>query len=157
MNRDREQSDKLRRADERLRERRMREEVNNNSNSNNNNKEKDFSKPNTHRVRTWIDRSGSFKVEAEFLGVQQGKIHLHKINGVKIAVACNKLSTEDLEYVEKITGTSLDKYKSKSNPSSSTTATTATTTTNVTTATPTTAASEIKESFVYLMVFNTSV
>ena len=67
--------------------------------------------PNYHRVRTWIDSSGSFKVEAEFLGCVEGKIHLHKTNGVKIAVAAAKLSLEDLEYVEKITGTSLESYK----------------------------------------------
>jgi len=71
----------------------------------------DKSMPNYHRVRTWIDSSGSFKVEAEFLGCVEGKIHLHKTNGVKIAVAAAKLSLEDLEYVEKITGTSLESYK----------------------------------------------
>lgn len=67
--------------------------------------------PNVHRVRTWIDSSGSFKVEAEFLGCMEGKIHLHKTNGVKIAVAAVKLCVEDLEYVEKVTGTSLAEYK----------------------------------------------
>lgn len=71
----------------------------------------DDSMPNYHRVRTWIDSSGTFKVEAEFLGCMEGKIHLHKTNGVKIAVAAVKLSIEDLEYVEKVTGTSLQKYK----------------------------------------------
>lgn len=71
----------------------------------------DKSMPNYHRVRTWIDSSGSFKVEAEFLGFVEGKIHLHKTNGVKIAVAAAKLCLEDLEYVEKITGTSLESYK----------------------------------------------
>lgn len=67
--------------------------------------------PNFHRVRTWIDSSGTFKVEAEFLGCMEGKVHLHKTNGVKIAVAASKLCIEDLEYVEKVTGTSLQKYK----------------------------------------------
>ncbi|KAM9887251.1 hypothetical protein OXX79_013788, partial [Metschnikowia pulcherrima] len=38
--------------------------------------------PNFHRVRTWIDSSGTFKVEAEFLGCVEGKVHLHKTNGV---------------------------------------------------------------------------
>ncbi|KAF3987580.1 hypothetical protein FT663_04397 [Candidozyma haemuli var. vulneris] len=71
----------------------------------------DKNMPNFHRVRTWIDSTGSFKVEAEFLGCMEGKIHLHKTNGVKIAVAATKLSIEDLEYVEKITGTSLQHYK----------------------------------------------
>ncbi|EMG50986.1 Cytoskeleton assembly control protein, putative [Candida maltosa Xu316] len=71
----------------------------------------DKSMPNYHRVRTWIDSSGTFKVEAEFLGCVEGKIHLHKTNGVKIAVAADKLSVEDLEYVERVTGTSLEQYK----------------------------------------------
>lgn len=77
----------------------------------NKSKKDDKSMPNYHRVRTWIDSTGSFKVEAEFLGCVEGKIHLHKSNGVKIAVAATKLSIEDLEYVEKVTGTSLESYK----------------------------------------------
>jgi hypothetical protein len=63
------------------------------------------------KVRTWTDRSGSFKVEAEFLTMKDGKIHLHKVNGVKIAVPVPKMSVEDLEYVERATGISLDDDK----------------------------------------------
>jgi hypothetical protein len=40
-----------------------------------------------------------------------GKIHLHKVNGVKIAVPVTKMSVEDLEYVERATGISLDDDK----------------------------------------------
>jgi len=40
-----------------------------------------------------------------------GKIHLHKVNGVKIAVPVTKMSVEDLEYVERATGVSLDDDK----------------------------------------------
>ncbi|KAK3050005.1 cytoskeletal protein binding protein [Extremus antarcticus] len=69
------------------------------------------SKPNPNRVRMWTDRSGTFKVEAEFIGLREGKIHLHKTNGVKIAVPVAKMSVEDLEYVEKATGASLDEDK----------------------------------------------
>ncbi|KAK4545701.1 hypothetical protein LTR36_002655 [Oleoguttula mirabilis] len=69
------------------------------------------SKPNSVRVRTWTDRSGTFKVEAEFIGLRDGKIHLHKMNGVKIAVPVNKMAVEDLEYVERATGLSLDDEK----------------------------------------------
>ena len=69
------------------------------------------SKPNPSRVRTWTDRSGTFKVEAEFIGLREGKIHLHKLNGVKIAVPVAKMAVEDLEYVEKATGASLDEDK----------------------------------------------
>ena len=62
-------------------------------------------------MRTWTDRSGSFKVEAQFLGLKDGKIHLHKLNGVKIAVPVVKMAIEDIEYVEKVTGQSLDDEK----------------------------------------------
>ncbi|KAF2874880.1 hypothetical protein BDV95DRAFT_486846 [Massariosphaeria phaeospora] len=66
---------------------------------------------NNSKVRTWTDRTGSFKVEAEFLTIKDGKIHLHKVNGVKIAVPVPKMSVEDLEYVERATGISLDDDK----------------------------------------------
>ncbi|KAF1842665.1 uncharacterized protein K460DRAFT_377996 [Cucurbitaria berberidis CBS 394.84] len=72
---------------------------------------KSSSKPNSAKIRTWTDRSGSFKVEAEFILIKDGKIHLHKVNGVKIAVPVPKMSVEDLEYVERVTGESLDDDK----------------------------------------------
>ncbi|ANB14326.1 cytoskeletal protein-binding protein SLA1 [Sugiyamaella lignohabitans] len=64
-----------------------------------------------NKVRTWTDRSGTFKVDAALLGCADGKIHLHKLNGVKIAVAASKMSIEDLEYVESVTGVVLDDDK----------------------------------------------
>ncbi|CCE65293.1 hypothetical protein TPHA_0K01600 [Tetrapisispora phaffii CBS 4417] len=67
--------------------------------------------PNPKKTRIWEDRSGTFKVEAQFIGCKEGKVHLHKSNGVKIAVPADKLSNEDLVYVERLTGFSLDKYK----------------------------------------------
>lgn len=67
--------------------------------------------PDSSKLRTWSDRSKTFKVEAQFLGCKDGKIHLHKSNGVKIAVPVAKMSVEDLEYVERITGLSLDEDK----------------------------------------------
>ncbi|KAL9582104.1 MAG: hypothetical protein Q9203_005634 [Teloschistes exilis] len=69
------------------------------------------SKPESDKVRTWTDRSGSFKVEAQFIGLKDGKIHLHKVNGVKIAVPVAKMAIQDLEYVERVTGVSLDDEK----------------------------------------------
>ncbi|KAL1881751.1 cytoskeletal protein binding protein [Paecilomyces lecythidis] len=68
-------------------------------------------KPDPSKTRSWTDRTGSFTVEAQFLALQDGKIHLHKQNGVKIAVPVAKMSVEDLEYVEKVTGQSLDEDK----------------------------------------------
>jgi actin cytoskeleton-regulatory complex protein SLA1 len=64
--------------------------------------------PDPSKTRVWTDRSKSFSVEAQFLGVKDGKINLHKVNGVKIAVPVAKMSVKDLEYVELITGISLD-------------------------------------------------
>ncbi|KAJ6445524.1 AMP deaminase [Purpureocillium lavendulum] len=72
---------------------------------------KSKSKPDSSKVRVWTDRSGSFSVEAQFLGLKDGKIHLHKMNGVKIAVPIAKMSRTDLEYVESTTGISLDDDK----------------------------------------------
>ncbi|KAI4178007.1 MAG: hypothetical protein LQ343_000091 [Gyalolechia ehrenbergii] len=69
------------------------------------------SKPDSDKIRTWTDRSGSFKVEAQFIGLKDGKIHLHKLNGVKIAVPVGKMAIQDLEYVERVTGVSLDDEK----------------------------------------------
>ncbi|SPQ19329.1 173880a0-be7b-4234-b324-d802638cd4b4 [Thermothielavioides terrestris] len=69
------------------------------------------SKPDLSKVRTWTDRSKAFTVEAQFLGIKDGKINLHKLNGVRIAVPVAKMSLEDLEYVERITGISLDEDK----------------------------------------------
>ncbi|KAI1862562.1 hypothetical protein JX265_009276 [Neoarthrinium moseri] len=66
------------------------------------------SKPDPSKTRVWTDRSKSFSVEAQFLGVKDGKINLHKVNGVKIAVPVAKMSVKDLEYVELISGISLD-------------------------------------------------
>lgn len=67
--------------------------------------------PDVSKTRTWTDRSGTFKVEAQFIGLKDGKIHLHKLNGVKIAVSVAKMAIEDLEYVERVTGISLDDDK----------------------------------------------
>ncbi|CCU82452.1 Actin cytoskeleton-regulatory complex protein sla1/complex protein sla1 [Blumeria hordei DH14] len=70
-----------------------------------------YERPDPDRVRTWNDRSRSFSVEAQFLALKDGKINLHKMNGVKIAVPVSKMSIEDLEYVERQTGLSLDDEK----------------------------------------------
>lgn len=71
----------------------------------------DLKEPDMSKVRTWTDRSGSFKVEAQFIGLRDGKIHLHKTNGVKIAVPVDRMATADINYVEKVTGRSLDDDK----------------------------------------------
>lgn len=62
-------------------------------------------------MRKWTDRTKAFTVEAQYIGLLDGKIQLHKINGIKIAVPIAKMSVEDLEYVEKVAGVSLDEDK----------------------------------------------
>lgn len=70
-----------------------------------------ITEPDSSQVRQWTDRTGNFKVEAQFIGYKDGKINLHKLNGVKIAVPVGKMSLEDLEYVERRAGISLDEVK----------------------------------------------
>lgn len=65
------------------------------------------SKPSPARTRIWHDRTAQFKVEAEFLGFNQGKIRLHKLNGVVIEVAIEKMSHNDIQYLEEVTGRKL--------------------------------------------------
>ncbi|OJJ88849.1 cytoskeletal protein-binding protein SLA1 [Aspergillus glaucus CBS 516.65] len=68
-------------------------------------------KPDSSKVRRWTDRTKTFNVDAQFIGLREGNIHLHKTNGIKIAVPIPKMSVEDLEYVEKATGVSLEEDK----------------------------------------------
>ncbi|KAG6332940.1 hypothetical protein ID866_6146 [Astraeus odoratus] len=53
-------------------------------------------------TRTWHDRSGQFKVEAAFVGYTNGKLRLHKVNGVTIEVPSEKMSLEDMRFVERL-------------------------------------------------------
>ena len=64
--------------------------------------------PDPKELRVWHDRSGSFKVEAQFIGFVDGKIHLHKKNGVKIVVPTFQMAFEDLKYAEEATGVCFD-------------------------------------------------
>lgn len=57
--------------------------------------------PSPARTRVWHDKTGQFRVEAEFLGLGNGKIRLHKINGVIIEVPVEKMSPEDIAYIKK--------------------------------------------------------
>ena len=62
--------------------------------------------PPTGKTRVWHDRSGQFRVEAEFKGFENGKIRLHKLNGVTIEVPSEKMSPEDMKYIQKALGNS---------------------------------------------------
>ncbi|KAI7890538.1 uncharacterized protein EV154DRAFT_444474, partial [Mucor mucedo] len=67
----------------------------------------DPNKPDPSRIRMWTDRTGAFKVEAEFLSCANGKIRLFKTNGVKIDVPTQKMCMEDLLYIQSETGQDL--------------------------------------------------
>ena len=69
--------------------------------------------PPPETLREWRDRTGQFRVDAAFLGFANGKLRLHKVNGVVIEVPAEKMSEEDLRYVQKLTS------KHKNNGSSS--------------------------------------
>ena len=63
-----------------------------------------LSKPDISKVRTWTDKSGTYRVEAQFLGLSDDKIQLHKLNGIKISVPKTKMSDADVQYVERLLG-----------------------------------------------------
>lgn len=61
----------------------------------------DGTRPPPEKTRVWHDRSGQFRVEAAFLGFSNGKLRLHKVNGVIVEVPSEKMSLEDMRFVEK--------------------------------------------------------
>jgi serine/threonine protein kinase len=69
--------------------------------------------PPPDKVRIWTDRTRSFQVEGALMAFRDSKINIHKVNGVKIAVPVEKLSAEDLEYVESLTGQRITPFSVK--------------------------------------------
>jgi hypothetical protein len=70
------------------------------SKSSSSSRHQDLPKPDFSKIRTWTDRSGSFRVEAQFIDYHNGKLRLHKLNGVKIDVPVEKMCAEDVRWVE---------------------------------------------------------
>jgi hypothetical protein len=62
-------------------------------------------------MREWKDKTGQFRVDAALLDYKDGKLKLHKKNGVIIEVSDEKMSPEDIEYVKRTFG-----KKSQSSP-----------------------------------------
>ncbi|KAH9483050.1 Actin cytoskeleton-regulatory complex protein SLA1 [Psilocybe cubensis] len=58
-------------------------------------------RPPPESTRIWHDRTGQFRVEAAFLGFNNGKLRLHKVNGVVVEVPSEKMSLDDMRYVER--------------------------------------------------------
>ena len=46
-------------------------------------------------VRTWKDRTGSYSIQAEFVGVEDGKVKLKRAGGELAVVPLDKLSDAD--------------------------------------------------------------
>jgi hypothetical protein len=63
-----------------------------------------ISVPDKSKVRSWSDKSGSFNVEAQYIGLVDGKVQLHKLNGVKIMVPLDKLACQDSSFVLALPG-----------------------------------------------------
>jgi hypothetical protein len=57
--------------------------------------------PAAAKLRTWKDATGSFSVEAEFVGAGVGKVTLRKADGSTIKVPLEKLSAEDQQYIRR--------------------------------------------------------
>lgn len=60
-----------------------------------------LAEPTPGRTRVWSDKTGQFKVEAEYLGLNGNKIRLHKINGVIIEVPLDKMAQEDVQMIRR--------------------------------------------------------
>lgn len=59
--------------------------------------------PDKAKVRTWHDRTGQFRVDAQYLGTtDKNKLRLHKVNGVIIEVPMEKMSPDDLVYIQNL-------------------------------------------------------
>ena len=52
--------------------------------------------------RTWCDRTATFRVEADFREVSDGKVHLLKLNGVRVAVPLERLCKADLLHLNMV-------------------------------------------------------
>ena len=57
--------------------------------------------PSIGRTRLWSDKTGQFKVDAEYLGLYSGKIRLHKVNGVIIDVPLEKMAPDDIQLIKR--------------------------------------------------------
>ncbi len=59
----------------------------------------DLEKPLEPKTRTWTDASGSFKVEAVYIGVSDGKVVLRRTDNREVSVPLSRLCLEDRRYV----------------------------------------------------------
>lgn len=60
----------------------------------------DTARPSAEAIRTWVDLTGAFRVDAEYLGRDDGNVRLKKLDGAVITVPISKLSQVDREFVQ---------------------------------------------------------
>jgi hypothetical protein len=53
-------------------------------------------------ARTWADVSGSFKVEAVYLGISNDQVTLRRADGREISVPLSRLSLDDRKYITEL-------------------------------------------------------
>ncbi|KAG0130422.1 SLA1 homology domain 1, SHD1-domain-containing protein [Tuber indicum] len=61
-------------------------------------------KPDPSKIRSWLDITGRYSVDAQLVGFRKGKIVLHKTDGVKVGVIPNQMAKDDLAFAEKELG-----------------------------------------------------
>jgi len=61
-------------------------------------------KPDPSKIRSWLDITGRYSVDAQLVGFRKGKIVLHKANGVKVGVSLDQMAKNDLVFAEKELG-----------------------------------------------------
>ena len=54
-------------------------------------------------MRTWIDATGKFKMEARFVAFQAGVVTLIKADGGELKMPLDRLSADDQAYVKSVT------------------------------------------------------
>ncbi|KAG9119309.1 cytoskeletal protein binding protein [Ceratobasidium sp. 392] len=55
-----------------------------------------MAEPHPDKIRIWHDETGQFKVEAKFLGLENGDVMLHKTNGIIVKVPFAGMSLDDM-------------------------------------------------------------
>ena len=67
-------------------------------------------------ARTWTDVTGTYRIDAEFVDVVEGKVQLKRADGAVIAVPLEKLSDQDRDHIKRILAESLKSAPQASQP-----------------------------------------
>ena len=69
-------------------------------------------------ARTWKSRVGDFSVEATLVDIRHDAVVLKKTDGALVGVSLEKLSAEDVQYVEEVFDGAVQRIRDKSSPPS---------------------------------------